>query len=124
MKAESPLSRVPAACYEQKDHRGSNLVCEENGRRMIFTKAPGRFASKIRIDGCVIKERTACDYLVHDWKGRYHFVELKGCDVRKAFRQLAAAISELLPANMKDEFWCFVICSNSPLRSSTLMQNA
>ena len=124
MNSKERLKEVSAACYEQKDHTGVKLVCEAGGREMIFTKPVGRRASKIKVDGCVIKNKTACDYLVYDWKGRYHFVELKGRDVEGAFAQLAASISYFFPSGAPKKFWCFIVCTKSPPNSLPSGQNA
>ena len=124
MKPGEGLSRVPAACFQPKDHEGPHLVCEEHHSRMVFTKPAGKLASKIKVDGCCVENSTACDYLVHDWKNRYHFVELKGRDVEKAFAQLEASIPLFLPVGTGDEFWCFVVCTKSPPNSSTRKQIA
>jgi hypothetical protein len=107
---------LPAECVEQ--HEGQFLVCAEKGRCVRFEKQPKRVAQKIRVDGCVIKQKTSCDYLVLDWKQRKHFVELKGKDVDHAFEQLEATIPEFETIGSNDEIWCFIVCSESPRTTS------
>jgi len=81
---------------------------------MRFCKPPTRSARKIRIDGCVIKNALACDYLIIDWRERKHFVELKGKDVDYAYEQLEATIPKFTFLGANDVIWCFIVCSEAP----------
>jgi hypothetical protein len=105
---------VPPECVEKKGHKGAKLVCEERGRKMVFHNPNGNALDKIRVDGCVIKSKKACDYLVRDSKSGKYFVELKGGHVHDAFEQFNAAIPHFIEANSEDTFWCFVVCSGTP----------
>ena len=104
---------IPEECFHEKGHTGRQLVCEEHGRRMVFCKPTGCKADKIRIDGCVLVEKPACDYLVRDWKERQHFVELKGRHDEEALKQIEATIPHFVPVNSEERIWCFVICSGA-----------
>jgi hypothetical protein len=115
---------IPPECYRPKGHRGKILVCEENGRRMAFHKSDGRLADKIRVDGCVLKGVLSCDYLVIDWKGRMHFVELKGSNVEHALAQIEATIPHFLQAPEDGQVWCFVVCSAVPPAAAPGIQAA
>ena len=120
-----PAPSIPDVCYQPRDHRGATLVCEERrGRKMVFHKPAERLASKIKVDRCVIRDRRACDYLICDWRNRYHFVELKGGHVEKAFGQLLETIPVFLRRGTRDRFWCFVVCSGSPPNSLPGRQSA
>lgn len=114
---------IPEECYEEKDHKGATLVCEENGRKVIFKKPQGKKAQKIRVDGCCIRQATACDYLVLDWENRYHFVELKGSNVEHALKQLSATIPSFFKAGSKAKFWCFIASTGSAPAATTGVQN-
>jgi len=105
------MTDIPRKCIE--NHRGAELVCEENHRKMVFHKPADRIAEKIRIDGCVPMPGKRCDYLVRDWKNRHHFVELKGTKVRDAFDQLEATIPHFVESapHPRPEIWCFIVCT-------------
>jgi hypothetical protein len=107
------MTSIPEECFEMKGHTGASLVCEERGRKMVFKKPSGRVADKIRIDGCVIRNKPACDYLVRDWLGRQHFVELKGRHDEEALKQIEATIPLFVRRGSKKKFWCFVVTSGS-----------
>jgi hypothetical protein len=113
------VPKIPEKCIQ--NHGGQFLVCEEMGRLIRFRKPAKRYAQKIRVDGCVITGKSACDYLVFDWVERKHFVELKGKDVDHAFKQLASTIPFFSKMGSNDPIWCFIICSESP-RTTTKVQ--
>lgn len=117
------MIEIPLRCYEERAHRGTKLVCEANGRSLVFIKPAGAIAEKIVVDGCVVRNLRACDYLVIDWRGRKHFVELKGKDVDYALRQLDATIPKFLEKS-DERIWCFVISAGTPPNISTSWQNA
>jgi hypothetical protein len=107
------MTEIPEACFDEKGHTGSRLICEERGRRVVFRKPRGSAADKIRIDGCVVHEKPACDYLVRDWRNRHHFVELKGKHDEEALEQIEATISLFIERGSKKRFWCFIVGSGS-----------
>jgi len=107
------MTPIPEECFEAKGHTGVSLVCEERGRKMVFEKPKGRVADKIRVDRCVVRNKTACDYLVRDWLGRQHFVELKGKHDEEALKQIEAKIPLFVEQGSKERFWCFVVTSGS-----------
>ena len=74
--------------------------------------------SIVKIDDCEIKQGCRCDYGVHlKEKNEHIFVELKGCDIKRAVEQLAATL-HYYQANGDASVKCFVITSNNPLSSS------
>ena len=113
---------IPAKCIVEINHQGPKLVCEENGRRVVFSKPRRKSAEKIRIDGCVLRQEPACDYLVRDWKDRHYFVELKDGHDEHALKQIAATIPHFFGATSKESFWCLVACSGSSPRSRPGLQ--
>src|SRR5437899_537159 len=104
---------IPQECFKSKNHRGRTLVCEEKGMRMVFLKARERTADKIQVDGCIPLPGPACDYLVRDWKGRQHFVELKGKHVEHGLKQIEATIPHFISEGSNEHIWCFVVCLRS-----------
>jgi len=106
------MTPIPPKCITR--HQGEELVCAENGRRMIFLKPKERIAEKIQVDPCIGLPGLACDYLVRDWKQRNHFVELKGKNVSHALDQIEATIPELIDISKRNRIRCFVVCSGAP----------
>ena len=115
---------IPEKCYEEKAHKGEKLVCKENKRQVIFTKPMGKTADKIRVDGCMLCQQIACDYLVIDWKGRHHFVELKGSDVEHALEQIGATVLHFKDAIKAEPFWCLIACTKVPPVIRASLQNS
>ena len=114
---------IPDKCYVKRDDKGKSLVCEERGRKMVFHN-PNRCAlDQIRVDGCVIKQETACDYLVLS-EDRHHFVELKGRHVMDAYRQLEATIPRFIEAGSSKPIWCFVVSTKNVPAMQTGIQAA
>jgi hypothetical protein len=107
------MTPIPEKCFEAAGHKGPMLVCEERGRKVVFRKPRGRAADMIRVDGCVVRNKPACDYLVRDWLGRQHFVELKGKHDEEALKQIEATIPLFVENDSKERFWCFVVTSGS-----------
>lgn len=107
------MTHIPAKCYKAKGHTGQTLVCEERRRRMVFRKPAGCTADKIQVDGCVLPQGPACDYLVRDWKGRHHFIELKGKHDEEALKQIEATIPHFVAAGSDEKIWCFIVGSGS-----------
>jgi len=90
---------------------------------MVFRKPKGRLADLIRVDNCVLRQVPACDYLVVDWVGRKHFVELKGKHAEEGLKQIGATIPEFLERGSEEEIWCFVICSRIVTAASPGMRS-
>jgi hypothetical protein len=113
----------PDRCYEQRDHRAKTMVCEEKGRRVIFTKQTGQRADKIRVDRCCLPAtEEACDYLVRDWANRQHFVELKGGHDGKALRQMLNTIPHFIAEGSAEKFWCLIATTGCTPRSQPGVQ--
>jgi len=81
---------------------------------MVFRKPKDLPADLIRIDNCVIKQASACDYLLLDWLERKHFVELKGRHVEDGLKQIEATIPHFVPSGSDEPIWCFVVCTKYP----------
>lgn len=76
-----------------------------------------------QFDGCVIKNKTSCDWIVEKCGIGRVAVELKGCDVKHAVLQIGAAITYLRANGMGDlTIGALVICSRSPSNDSTLQK--
>jgi hypothetical protein len=58
-----------------------------------FLNSQGHPVLKVRIDGCLVAEETACDYLIQHNSVNY-FVELKGHDILHALNQIVESINK------------------------------
>ena len=92
----TPVESIPSHCFEEVGHVSERLVCEQRGRKITFLKPRGQIVDKINVDGCAMAQRTARDYLVVDWLGGKHFMELKGSGVERAFIQIEQTILHFL----------------------------
>ncbi len=96
----------------------SKIKCEGHKRKIIFKNLWQKSITKIKVDGCQITEGLKCDYLII-YKNYEYFVELKGHDLRHAFKQLIRTIN-LLGDNNCIERYSYVISSRSPLTSAEI----
>jgi len=106
---------IPAKCTTTTN--GPVVVCEERGRKMIFRNRARSNVQKIRVDGCVLCQTKACDFLVIGGSSEEHFIELKGRNVEHALEQLAATIP-ILRKSSDTTVYAWVISSESPSTQS------
>ena len=84
---------IDASCLEIINV--SNIKVEEKGRKAVF-KNPERIDhSKIRMDGCVVKNQTAADFVVAKTGVGVVIVELKGGHIEHAADQIDATAKHL-----------------------------
>ncbi len=108
-------------------HKG-NVSLEENKMKCIFENKAKIELHKVKVDGGLLNSSAneKCDYLVH-WEQKNNkivfYVELKGCDVKKAETQLISTINLT-----KDKFAqfdnknCVIVCSRFPKQDTTIMK--
>ncbi len=102
-------SNIPDECIEIT--KNPIISLEENGKTMIFKNEKRKSVTKIRVDGCAVKDGIRCDWLVKNDKNVEHFVELKGTDVAHGCRQLERSILELSENVAKSVKHSFIIAS-------------
>ena len=114
---------IPTNC--KKVENGPTIVCKEKGRKMVFINSARKQVEKIRVDGCVLRQVLACDFLVIEYSGSEHFIELKGKNVAHALKQLEATIP-LLSKNRTDQpNYAWIISSEAPsIQSGFQIQKA
>jgi len=92
------MSLIKTDCIEFRDKR-AKCVAQQKGRKFTLINNSGHLISKVKIDGCVIKEeRTKCDYLFKveaASNARALFVELKGGGLNDAMKQILSTIDYL-----------------------------
>ncbi|MDR0228170.1 MAG: hypothetical protein LBI72_03810 [Flavobacteriaceae bacterium] len=110
------LNSIDKSCKET-DSR-SKFVFQENGRKLTLVNKNKVESTKVKVDGCHIKNDTACDFmLVTDTIDCY--IELKGQDVSKALGQIIETISKIgKDSNNKRK--AYVICSKTPQMDTSI----
>lgn len=90
----------------------SKVKIAENGKQAVFLNPKKETFSRTRVDGCVIVNRTACDWwVVHDTSGSV-LVELKGSDVEHAIEQIEATFEYLSKNNLlREKNAAMIVCS-------------
>ncbi len=82
-------------CEKYTDRR-RKISVEEKKKQYILNNPQGDEVCLIKVDDCLIKEGTKCDYLVLNCDQKIaYFIELKGCDFLKAVEQINRSIDLL-----------------------------
>jgi hypothetical protein len=86
-------------CTEFCDDRAI-IVAKDQGNKQEYraSNKRKRHCCKIRIDDCFIKKGERCDFMMglNCADKTAYFIELKGSDLVKSFRQINAAVDKLL----------------------------
>ena len=112
--------RTFGKCEKRVRHR--SIVLREKRRRITFHNPSQSLVRRITVDGCVITTGPRCDYLLIATGGVEHYVELKGCDVRHAVKQLKAT---MLAVSQNPRGACkhaYIISSRCPLMSTEIQK--
>jgi hypothetical protein len=89
--------------------KGKVLSLTEKKKTMRFENPGGHPLDAVSVDDCWLQQKTACDFLVLDWKGRPYLVELKGDNIKRALEQLEATLLALIPTRIQDPIPCFLV---------------
>jgi len=107
-------------CSEVVKHK--NITVKENQSKFIIVNEQGLEITKIQVDGCLEIEGVKCDWMFTiDNPPIEIYVELKGSDVKHAFKQLENTIKVVSRSNTAKRF-CYAITTRCPL-TSTEIQN-
>lgn len=68
------------------------IALKERASKVILQNPNLREVLIVQIDGCLVDDDTACDYLAQ-FNNCNHYIELKGADIEKTLRQIAASIT-------------------------------
>ena len=110
-------------CREKVTH--SKIKVEEKGKSATFLNPGHRDFIKKRVDGCVLKNTTAADFVVTALGEGSVIVELKGVDVDHAVEQVhatAVSLKECGSSNALGPFAGLVVCARYP-RFDTKVQS-
>lgn len=100
------------------------ITAEENKRKLTIKNPSGKVIKKIQVDGCLpITSGKRCDYMFELGEPVAHvlYLELKGCDVEKAYEQLTATIDIFLTEHQGCKKECHIVASRVP-RAGTKVQ--
>ena len=82
-----------ANCYENTNV--TKIKLQEKGKQVIFLNPQKEEFVKAKVDGCIISNAVACDWLVVKKGVGSILVELKGCDVSHALDQIRETFEKL-----------------------------
>lgn len=93
----------------------SKIKVEEKGKQAVFLNPNRLKVRKTQVDGCLVKQATACDWLVVRAEEEGVLVELKGCDVAKAIEQIEATFAYLRSnGGLAKKMAALIVCRNPP----------
>ena len=110
-------------CVEVVRHRAIKIEDKGSKRVLIVDNENESPLSRVRIDGCVIKQSTAADWLISKEHVGDLIVELKGSDVRHALRQIHAVATYLSDGGLRQgRLGAVLLCSRYPQTDSTILR--
>lgn len=102
----------------------SKIKVEENGRKVVISNKSREKYTKLKIDGCLVKQEIASDWAISKEEFGDLVIELKGCDVYHAVDQINASIIFLDSNKIRNgKLACLIVCSRYP-RIDTKIQRA
>ncbi len=103
---------LKAECIEEVN--GNRIVFKENKSKLTLLNERKLICRKIKVDGCQIVEGLKCDYALFNNEIEC-YIELKGQDIKHAFKQLIATMEKLSVQPQMAPKISFVICTRSPM---------
>lgn len=119
-------------CVTQSTHK--IITAEENRRKLTINNPSEKTIRKIRVDGCLpIGSGKRCDYMFEidslpcienplPRMYRVIYLELKGCDVEKAYEQLLATIHIFHSKHKETKRECHIVASRVPKAGTKVQQ--
>ncbi len=101
------------------------ITAEENGRKLTINNPTLRSITKVQVDGCLrISGGKRCDYLfeIDQPTTQVIYLELKGCDIPKAYEQLAATIDLFRSKHDGCKKVCHIVASRVPKAGTETQQ--
>jgi hypothetical protein len=96
--------------------RGSSQITFDNENSITVTR--------IQVDGCLELDGFRCDWLLIIDQGTEIYIELKGCDVEHAFKQIENTIKIISQDKRSVSKYCYVITTRTPLTSPQIQVKA
>lgn len=110
-------------CAQESTHK--IITAEENKRKLTINNPSARIIKKIEVDGCLpIKKGKRCDYMFEIDKPitQVIYLELKGCDIEKAYEQLIATIDHFKSEHQNCKKECHIVASRVPKAGTKVQQ--
>lgn len=110
-------------CATQSTHK--IITAQENKRKLTIKNPQNKFVSKIQVDGCLpIKSGKRCDYMfeIGTPPKKIIYLELKGCDIEKAYMQLVSTIDTFHSAHHACQKECHIVASRIPKAGPKVQQ--
>lgn len=101
---------------------GAAVVVKESGRQFAYLNPSNQVVGLTKVDGCAITQGIRCDYLYLLQSSREIYVELKGADIKRAVKQIAASIPKL--SRVAQEARAAVVVASRVPRADTSTQIA
>lgn len=104
------------------------ITAEENRRKLTIHNPSEKVIRKIKVDGCLpIKSGKRCDYMFEvdnpvSTINNVIYLELKGCDIEKAYEQLIATIEIFKAKHQKTKKECHIVASRVPKAGTKAQQ--
>jgi len=100
------------------------IPAEENKRKLILNNPSQRLVRKIQVDGCLPVEGKRCDYMfeIDAPTAEVIYLELKGCDIEKAYLQLTETIDLFLNQHRHVKRSCHIVASRVPKAGTKVQQ--
>jgi hypothetical protein len=115
------------SCATQTTHK--IIIAEENRRKLTINNPSGKVVKIIKVDGCLIDDSgKRCDYMfeIDDLASQVIYwviyLELKGCDIEKAYTQLVATIDRLIVEHRGIKKECHIVASRLPKAGPKVQQ--
>jgi hypothetical protein len=114
-------------CATQTTHK--IITAEENKRKLTINNPSAKVIRKIKVDGClIIDSGKRCDYMfeIDDLASQVIYwviyLELKGCDIEKAYNQLVATIDRFIVEHRGIKKECHIVASRVPQAGPKVQQ--
>ena len=117
--------------YEKCTTQSTNkiITANENNRKLTINNPSAKVVKKIKVDGCLIVDSgERCDYMfeIDDLASKVLYwviyLELKGCDIEKAYNQLVATIDRFIVEHRGIKKECHIVASRVPKAGPKVQQ--
>lgn len=99
-------------CKCSESVKVTKIKVSENGKQAVFLNPLKEKFVKVKVDGCMIINSTACDWVISKENVMSVLIELKGCDVEHALKQIEATFEYLQKNNLlTNKTSAMIICS-------------
>ena len=107
------------------------ITAEENKRKFSINNTSGKVVRKVKVDGCLFNNADLtkrCDYLFEIEEPDSQliclviYLELKGCDIEKAYQQLLATVNQFTTEHRKIKKECHIVASRVPKAGPKIQQ--